>query len=545
MPPNQPSLAHARSLALVLRTHSPIPRPAILSPILSSLCAVHSPVSLQLAGYEIISAFFENDEASTLETADRMAYLYLFLSPSMTYSQEIWEPRLRAMRALTKYGTEIFGLESSFLRVLKTWIHGAFEGLLLMRTMDSTERAGRERALEVLTQFLNDVITTPAVVSRLCDEDLDGVLDFYADLVDDALGPAVQGPLRRREHSMLSLSAPDSAAPTISTTTTAPHTHRRHPSSPSVTIPAQPILSPVYITKHPADIAASLYLNHLQSQLKLMSPAALDMILPLLFRALSFHATPLPPLSVTSSTTTIENRISETLNALLCGPYASTCMITLKRHLHPPPVMEEDISKWVQTCMGAHRTLRNYIRRSLCARLARAYISRTASVNYALSRAPSFISLERDLAERAWPKDDATAWDAGKLGRTLCRSVQGWVAFGVENEANAYRSGSEAILTEVAGTLKDVLEELDSRDDNSVPDEEEATAVGETLYHLASSVHQLKYVVSLDILYVWLIHFVIFFQRVRWATVSDTPLSTGKCAIPILAPALLIACSRS
>jgi tuberous sclerosis 2 len=504
-PPNQPSLSHARSLALVLRTHSPIPQPAILSPILSSLCAARSPVSLQLAGYEIISAFFENDEASTLETADRIAYLSLFLSPSTTYSQEIWEPRLRALRALTKYGTEIFGLESSFLRVLKTWIHGAFEGLLLMKAMDSTERTSRERAIEVLTQFLKDVITNPAVVSRLRDEELDGVLEFYADLVDDALGPAVQGPLRRREHSMPPLGTLTSTSPTVSIMTRAPHAHRRHPSSLSVTSLAQPIPSPISTTKHPADIAASLYLHHLQTQLKLMSPTALDMILPLLFRALSFHATPLPPLSVTSSTTTsstIEDQISETLNSLLCGPYASTCMITLKRHLLPPPAKDEDIAKWVQTSMGAHRTLRNYIRRSLCVRLARAYISRTASVNYAPSGAPTFVHLERDLAERPWPKDDATAWDAGKLGRTLCKSVQGWVAFGAENEANAYRSGSEAILTEVAGTLKDVLEELDSRDDNNIPDEEEATAVGETLYHLARSVHQLKYAVSLDIFYI-------------------------------------------
>src|ERR1700722_6557327 len=197
-PPNQPSLAHARLLACLLQTHSPIPRPSALSSALVSLCSVKAPVSLQAAGYEIINAYHENNEVSAFETTDRLAYLSLFLGPSIDWSQELWEPRFRALRALTNYGTEIFGLESAFLEVLQTWIQGAFAGLLSGNLLDPMEHAERQRTFQVVAQFLTEVVGQPAVAARLRDEELATTLQFYAGLVDQAICTPLHSSSSRR-----------------------------------------------------------------------------------------------------------------------------------------------------------------------------------------------------------------------------------------------------------------------------------------------------------------------------------------------------------
>src|SRR5215472_4509014 len=56
-PPAVPSLAHARALATALASHTPLPQPHILNPILTSLCAPESPAALQASGYDILSAY--------------------------------------------------------------------------------------------------------------------------------------------------------------------------------------------------------------------------------------------------------------------------------------------------------------------------------------------------------------------------------------------------------------------------------------------------------------------------------------------------------
>ena len=109
------------------------------------------------------------------------------------------------------------------------------------------------------------------------------------------------------------------------------------------------------------------------------------------------------------------------------------------------------------------------------------------------------MDLQRDLMERAWPKDDVSGWDAGRLGRVLCNSVQAWVAFDLDMMADRDAVlGREKILDEACGTLKDVLQELDARDENMMLDEEEASAVGETLHHLATYILPLKFVFDLN-----------------------------------------------
>jgi hypothetical protein len=332
-PPNQPSLAHARSLASILPTYSPILPPSTLNPILMSLCSARSPVSLQVAGYEIISAYHENNELDVLDTPDRLTLLSFVLRPSEDWSQEIWEPRFRALRASTKYGTNVLGVESTFLKVLKTWIRGAFQGLVGPIAMDATERAERERAVEILSKFLMEVIRQDNVVSRVHGGELTSILHFYASLVEQAVN--IPPPLPR-DVSVLSFGTPDSSAPCDGTPTVPTQAHRRHPSSLSLPPSHSTVVLPI---KHPADLLVGIYLDHLTSQLKTMSQANLEYVIPHLFRMLAFYATPLPRLSISSPTlksAPLEVRVSETLDSLLCGPYATTCMIILQKYLLPP-----------------------------------------------------------------------------------------------------------------------------------------------------------------------------------------------------------------
>ncbi|KAG5641665.1 hypothetical protein DXG03_004514 [Asterophora parasitica] len=517
-PPAVPSLAHARSLASALSSHSPLPRRAVLNPVLACLCNADSPVAVQAAGYDVLSAYCENLEAPPLATGDRLTYFSLFLGSANSWGAELWEPRFKALRALTKYGIDVVGIELDFLRILKSWIRNAFEGLLRADGVERGERAERERSIDVLAKFLADVLSHTETIARIAEEDLAAILDFYADLVDRSVLLTKHTVLERVGPSALAEAHPPASK----------SSHRRKQSSvsslPSPSASLAPSIGshfPSY-AKHPADIAISLYLDHLSSQIKVLSPASLDSILPLLLRALSFCSSPLPRLSVLphpARKPTSEDKITDTLNALFSGPYSTTCMLILKQHLFPPtslppkPDRHKTLQRVLNTSLGAHRTFRQYVRRALATRLARAYISRESSVGYSPSGAPGNLNLERDLMERAWPKEDYTSsalglgrngWDAGRLGKLLTKSVAAWVGFHVEgcddsSEVERVRDGKEEILEEAAGVLKDIWQELDARgeDEGAGLDEEEAYVIGETLEQLVEYVLPLKCVFSL------------------------------------------------
>ncbi|KAF5375351.1 hypothetical protein D9615_008025 [Tricholomella constricta] len=524
-PPAVPSLAHARALASALSSHSPLPRRAALNPVLASLCHADSPVAVQAAGYDVLSAYCENHEAAVLATADRLSYFSLFLGSFNSWGPDLWEPRFKALRSLTKYGVDVVGIELDFLNVLKSWIACAFEGFLRADMVpERGERAERERSIDVLAKFMSGVLSNVDTTARISEENLAGILDFYADLVDRSVlllnKPTAQdrlasSPLAEGQSNASTPSKPSSQS------------HRRNQSSVSASSLPSPTSSsstiPPY-AKHPADIAISLYLDHLSSQLKTLSPSYLETILPLLLRALAFCSSPLPRLSVLphpARKPTSEDKITDTLNALFSGPYSTTCMLILKQHLFPPssakgtrPPPAFDLTKRlkavhaaVHTSLGAHRTFRNYVRRALATRLARAYISRESSVGYSPSGAPGQLNLERDLMERAWPKEDYTTsalglgrngWDAGRLGKVLTRSVEVWVGWQLEGceegDVEKVREGKEEILEEAAGVLKDIWQELDARgeDEKGGLDEEEAYVVGETLEKLVEYVIPLK-----------------------------------------------------
>lgn len=156
---------------------------------------------------------------------------------------------------------------------------------------------------------------------------------------------------------------------------------------------------------------------------------------------------------------------------------------------------EKAVRTAIQTSLGAQRTLRNYIRRALHTRLARAYISRESSVGYSHSGAPGHLDLEKDLMERAWPKEDVgmSGWDAGRFGRDLAGSVEAWNDFSLGENYPWVSHAKDKVLEEAAGTLKDILQELDSREDDTIGLEDvEANAIGETLFNLARSILPLK-----------------------------------------------------
>ena len=535
IPPAVPSLVHARALATILSSVSPVPPRELLNPILLSLCDPDAPTSLQAAGHDILSAYCDNHEALSLSIPERFSYLSLFLGATTAWGMELWEPRFKALRSLTKYGVDIIGIETTLISILKSWIQGAFDGLLkLPSSIDRSERAERERSVDVLVKFLSDVLHKTETMSRITEEVMSDVMQFYASLVHRSIA----SPYAKSALSIASESLNTVKPPTLS--------HRRNLSSlsssstPSLAYSQPPTSDTPTLKQQPAELAIALYLNNLSVHIKTLPPVYLNSILPVLFISLSFCSAFLPQMTVKQQTRkkgTLEDKITETLNALFGGPYAATCMLVLRQYLFPPghtpekrPLMAPFLDSLVDNdpknpqytisrmalliSRGAHRTLRIYVRRALSARLARAYISRESSTAYSHSGASGHMELEVDLMAKAWPKDDysspsagigSNGWEAGSLGRALTQSVGAWVdynldvttsskpeskqMFALENEIQ----GKDEILEEIAGLLKDILQELDVRlEENGTMDEEEAEVVGLALFKLSGYVLPLK-----------------------------------------------------
>ena len=527
VPPAVPSLLHARALATILSSVSPLPPRDLLNPILLSLCDPDSPPLLQAAGHDILSAYFDNHEALSLGVPERFSYLSLFLGATTAWGMELWEPRFKALRSLTRYGVDIMGIETTLINILKSWIQGAFDGLLKPpSSIDRSERAERERSVDVLVKFLGGVLQKTEIMARISEEIMSDVLQFYASLVHRSIAsPYAKSALSIASESLNTPKPPPS-----------PLSHRRNLSSlSSSSIPSLPSSPPPVLDtptfKQPAELAIGLYLSNLSLHIKTLSAVYLNSILPVLFISLSFCSAFLPQMTVKQQTAkkgTLEDKITETLNALFGGPYSATCMLVLRQYLFPPGYTLEkrtlvapfldvlvDNPKNLQCTAsrmallisrGAHRTLRIYVRRALSVRLARAHISRETSTAY--SEAPGHMELEVDLMEKAWPKDDysshsagigSNGWEAGSLGRALAQSVGAWVDYNLEVQTSSKhalekeRQGKDEILEEIAGLLKDILQELDVRlEVNGTMDDEEAEVVGLALFKLSGYVLPLK-----------------------------------------------------
>lgn len=524
-PPAVPSLYHARALANALPNHSPLPRRDVLNPVLNSLCNIDSPIAVQAAGFDILAAYWENPEALSLNTGDRLAYFSLFLGNSASWGMELWEPRFKALRAVTKYGIDIIGIETNLIDTLQCWIEGAFEGLLAYsEAVDRCEIAERERSLEILVKFLEDVLNRTETVSRITDEKMASILYFYTSLVDRSI--SLQDIARELPTS------PPSGSSSSSSNRHQSVSHRRNLSSLSVTSLHSISSSIAQGASSSKTASITFYLRHVNAHLKSLSHTHLAQVLPVLFRSLASCSASLPRLSAAMKSpkkNTLEEKLTEVLNSLFAGPYAANCMLILRQHLFPQPVTSHiSNTSWmkdsrhhlsqitIMTSLGAHRTLRNHIRRALYARIARLYISRDASYGYSHYGAPSHLDLQQDWIEKAWPREDFTpssvgvgssGWDAARIGKFLADSVGTWISYQFD-EVGAYsseeerrllgekgRQGKEEILEEAAGILKDILQELDMRvDERAELDEDEARVIGSTLLKFTDYILPLKYV---------------------------------------------------
>ncbi|EKM76245.1 hypothetical protein AGABI1DRAFT_131561 [Agaricus bisporus var. burnettii JB137-S8] len=544
-PPAVPSLAHARTLAALLSTASPLPRCAAVQPIISSLCDFNNPPSLQAIGFDVLSSYWENPEAGYAETADRLSFFSLFLGPTTAWAVDLWEPRFKALRALTKYGTDIVGVEAVLINLLKHWLKGAFDGLLdLNGELYRSERVERERSVDVLFKFLSDVLNRTENIARLPENTVHLTIEFYASLVDHSI-VAQKGSEVSSDSPIVSDPSPSQQSFGL---------HRRNTSSlstSSITSPSTPTVPSTHQTlnKPPAELAITIYLDYLSTQIKTLSPSLIENIIPLLFRALAFCASPLPRLTILSQPLrkpSLEDRVLETLVSIYTGPYSTTCVGMHRRCLLPafpaegeieteegePIMMKGDditpqkISRvplqiGLLTSLGGYRMMRMRLRQLLIIRLARAYISR--EVSYSYTGAPSHLELEQELMEKAWPRDDylpnadigigsvANGWDPRRVGTAVSESVCAWIDWIGEGphtpgitptDKDAFRENwdrernqVDKILEEAAGMLKDLLQEADSREeDNPCLNDEEAAFVGGILYNLYGS----PYVLPLD-----------------------------------------------
>jgi tuberous sclerosis protein 2 len=508
-PPAVPSLATARLLSAALANPSSV-RLFSLTPILAALCAADTPTSLRAAGYDILTAFLERTPAPVLRASDRIALFSLFpVRGQNAWHADVWEARFRAFTAFTRGGAEIAGIEPQLLEMLQTWIDAAFVGLLASSTstastrdlgISSAERAERERSVDMLGSFLTVTTSRLETLARLSEPTIASVLAFFGGLVEHALA-LPSDPLPPSAYgSPDTFQGSHSSIPPTPTRTT--QTHRRHHSSASISLSSPVPPSPLGpAPRRPADIAVTLYLDHLNAQARYLSPIHLKTIIPMLFRCLASYASQLPRLSLSSSDQfdtqfPLEPHIVEVLDPILNGPYTASCFIILLQHLLPRT--GAGLAAWrvgVQTATGACRTLRIYVRRALCTRLARSYISRMSTESYAPSGAPGSISLEQGLMERAWAKDEFTRGDLGKVGRMLRKAAEAWVSVQPDADGGS-DSEREEILLEIAGALRDIFQEYDERVDSSDVEvgEDETNVVGETLLVLARYITPLRFV---------------------------------------------------
>lgn len=469
-PPAVPSLTNAKSLAAALAGNAPRPRLAAVLPVVTTLCASESPSAVQAAGFDVLTAFWSHSDLIDLTTADKLSCLSLVLNMTNPWAEDVWESKFRALMAFTRSGTETVGLERALLRVLRTWIEGAFTGLAGQTPGD--DRLERQRSIETMANFHLSIVARQDFVARLSTEDVAGVLQLYGGLTDMSLSLAAQGPASE---------LPSPLSPPVRSPFRLPLRHGRSPSSDVV--PAA--------TKHPVDLAVELFLNYLQVRLNAIAPDHLSTIVTYLFRALSWYTSSLPRLSLNAATiqqNPIEKRITEVLDTLVTGSYAASCAIILKRNLFPTV----DVLKSTQTALGALRTLRASIRRTLITRLARSYINRTSSAAYTQSGAPAGIDLQHSLMERAWSRDDVAVWGLSRFRCALCTAVEKWLAVSDE-KIGSFKSPVETVLNETAGLVVDMTHAIEETADGEDPDEEDIQGVNDILTALVAYIPSRRY----------------------------------------------------
>lgn len=459
--PAVPSLAYARSLASLLQTTSPCPPLSTLLPILGTLCIQDSPSSLQAAGYDILAAYCGNPEITLTSSPDVLACFELF---DATWTADLWEPRFKAF---TNFSNAISPRDIFLPNICTTitgWIKSAFDPILFPNCLPPSETLERQRGLNEYFSFLFGTLASSQFLGGTRGEEAAHILSLLGASVHAAVLLPREAPLFP-PHEVAS-----------------PRTHRKNQSSASA-----PITGPLVI-RHPADIAIEAYLEFLSAHYRRLSHVDLLSILPLLLRSLAFHASPLPRLSIhhaTDQVSNIERRIWGLIDTMFSGPHASSCTLILLRSLPPDRGTSQDSSVSVQLSMGTHRVLRGLLRRSLLARLARAYISKANSHTYTHTGATDSVDLPEDFVSLAWPKEDLSVWEFSRISPVFCKSLGDWMVWRPEGLSHNLTSSPEAILLEAAGLLTDVLYALDDRAEEEEDfDEEEVLAVSKALHLL-------------------------------------------------------------
>jgi tuberous sclerosis protein 2 len=471
-PPSVPSLNYARSLSALLPSAFPCPSLHVLTPILGSLCAQDSPASVQAAGFEILAAYFSNSASSSLTNTDVLACFALFRAP---WSLELWEYRFRAFIAFSDAIPHKDTFTCDSIDLIKHWIKSAFDPLLTSYPLPFMESAERQRSLDDFSTLLVSFFQRSDPVTNPFQEQVVDVLDFLGNMVHLAILLPADQTVSPIYHSPLP-PPPDQS----------PHRflHRRNQSSASIAT----LGSPASI-RHPADIAINSYLLYLSTQLRHLSYTHLDAILPLLFRALAFYASPLPRLSLSplpEHHSQSEKDICSMLDSLFGGSHSTSCSVILKHYLFPTFQEDQDPLSSIQLSIGAYRVLHNFMRRGLLTRLARTYIARASSVSYTPSGSPGQIDLPPDVIQLAWPKEDLAVWELSKVSYIICKSVAEWVQWQPDDVTIQHAPIRDLVLIEAAGIVNDVLQAFDDSVDDDDLDEEESSAVGRILLELVS-----------------------------------------------------------
>ena len=456
-PPAVPSLAYARSLSILLQTTSPCPPLPELLPILGTLCAEHSPASLQTAGYDILAAYCGNPETTLTSSSDVFACFDLFNAP---WTVDLWEPRFKAFTNFSNMISQREIFLSKICATITGWIKSAFDPMLIPGGYPLSETHERQRGLKEYFSFLFGILASPQFFGGAHEEEAARIFSLLGASAHTAI-------LLPRE--VPPFSPPEASSPRI---------HRRNQSSASV-----PAVGSSTI-RRPADIAVEAYVEFLSINHKKLSPS----VLPFLFRSLAFHASPLPRLSLHQATeqlSNIEGKIWALIDSMFSGPHASSCALILHRSIFPDTENNRDPLLSVQLSFGAYRVLRNLLRRSLLARLARAYISKANSHTYTYTGAAGSVDLPEDYISLAWPKEDASVWEFSRVSPIFCKSLGDWMVWQPESIPLDPPPSPEAILTEAASLLTDVLYALDDRAEEEEDfDEEEVLAVSKALHRL-------------------------------------------------------------
>ncbi|KAJ7584915.1 hypothetical protein C8J56DRAFT_949352 [Mycena floridula] len=437
-PPTVPSLAAARALANAVASTSSEPIPIELLAIISTLCSRDSPIAIQAAGFEVLAAYCDRED-SPIQTMDRREFFRLFEDPVVPWSTEIWEPRFKALRSLSKQGAELIGYELRFVSVLKMWIRGAFEA------QDAFER---HRSIQLLADLLHSSIKD---APRIPDSEILHVLQFHQELVDWAIehgGRAVfdqaldlyleyykQLPPYAGHSAILPLlfRAMSFCARPLARLSINQATDE----SPLVTT-VMNLLSGPY-----ASTCTVILKNHLY-------PDGLDE------RSLrTSHG----------AHRTLRLFIRTSLHRLLVRAYINREASVGGGYNH--------------TGVGA---------------------GQMDSIGHILESA--WPKPDTFGYGGSYPGSGSTAegWDAQRVGKLLSGSATAWVDLSLLEPNELVPGWREKILEEVASTTRDILQELDSRGDDddgytsSVPtlDEAEACAIGETLYCLARVVKGIR-----------------------------------------------------